>query len=72
MRSWSSSATSAARRLDRLIERYGIDVKLFDWEPEADRLRKVARNEHDPCGCVYRKLRFGSIGGVICPRSDAI
>ena len=37
-------------RFDRLIERYGIDAKLFDWEPEADRSRKIARNEHDPCG----------------------
>jgi hypothetical protein len=34
----------------RLIERYGIEVKLFDWGPEADCPRKVARNEHDPCG----------------------
>ena len=32
--------------LDRLIERYGIDAKLFDWEPEADCPRKAARNEH--------------------------
>ena len=23
-------------RLDRLIEQYGIDAKLFDWEPEAE------------------------------------
>jgi hypothetical protein len=37
-------------RLDRLIAQYGIDAKLFDWEPEADCPRKVARNEHDPCG----------------------
>jgi hypothetical protein len=37
-------------RLDRLIEQYGLDAKLFDWEPEADCPRKVARNEHDPCG----------------------
>jgi len=34
-------------RLDRLIARYGIDAKLFDWEPEADCPRKMARNEHD-------------------------
>jgi hypothetical protein len=33
-----------------LIEQYGIDAKLFDWEPEADCPRKVARNEHDQCG----------------------
>jgi hypothetical protein len=31
-----------------VIERSGIDAKLFDWEPEAD--RKVVRNEHDPIG----------------------
>ena len=37
-------------RLDRLIERYGIDAKLFDFEPEANCPRKVARNEYDPCG----------------------
>jgi hypothetical protein len=37
-------------RLDRLIEQYGIDAKLFEWEPEADCPRKVARNERDPCG----------------------
>jgi hypothetical protein len=35
-------------RLDRLIERF--DAKLFEWEPEADCPRNVARNEHDPCG----------------------
>ena len=23
-------------RVDHLIEQYGIDAKLFDWEPEAD------------------------------------
>jgi hypothetical protein len=37
-------------RLDQLIERYGIDAKLFDWEPEVDCPRKMAGNEHDPCG----------------------
>jgi hypothetical protein len=26
--------------LDRLIERCGIDAKLFDWEPEANHPRK--------------------------------
>jgi hypothetical protein len=36
--------------VDRLIGRYGIDAELFDWEPEVDCPRKVARNEHDPCG----------------------
>jgi hypothetical protein len=37
-------------RLDRLIEQYGIDAKLFDWEPEPDCPRKIARNDYDPCG----------------------
>ena len=37
-------------RLDRLVEQYGLDAKLFDGQPEADGPRKVARNEHDPCG----------------------
>ena len=37
-------------RLDRLIERYGIDAKLFDWTDEitADSPRKQAKN--DICG----------------------
>jgi hypothetical protein len=39
-------------RLDRLIERYGIDAKLFDWSDEvtADCPRKQARNLNDQCG----------------------
>jgi hypothetical protein len=37
-------------RLDRLIEQYGIDAKLFDWEPEADCPRKQAKNFNDQCG----------------------
>jgi hypothetical protein len=38
--------------LDRLIERYGIDAKLFDWSDEitADCPRKQARNLSDQCG----------------------
>ena len=36
--------------VERLIERYGIDAKLFDFEPEADCPRKIARNDYDPCG----------------------
>jgi len=32
------------------FEQYGIEAKLFDWEPEADCPRKVARNDYDPCG----------------------
>ena len=43
-------------RVDRLIMRYGIDAKPFDWEPEADCPRKVARNEHDPCGARFPYL----------------
>jgi hypothetical protein len=35
--------------LDRLIERYGIDAKLFDFEPKGDCPRKIARNDYDPC-----------------------
>jgi hypothetical protein len=42
--------------LDRLIERYGIDAKLFDFEPEADCPRKIARNPYDACGCRAQKL----------------
>ena len=43
---------SGQYRVDRLILRYGIDAKLFTWSDEirADCPRKVARNEHDPCG----------------------
>jgi len=41
---------SGEYRVDRLIMRYGLDAKLFEWEPEVDCLPKVARNEHDPCG----------------------
>ena len=33
-----------------LFKQYGIDAKLFDWQPEANCPRKVARNDHDPCG----------------------
>jgi hypothetical protein len=39
-------------RLDRLIERYGIDAKLFEWSDEitADCPRTQARNLNDQCG----------------------
>jgi hypothetical protein len=35
-----------------LIERYGIDAKLFDWSDEitADCPRKQAKNLNDKCG----------------------
>jgi hypothetical protein len=38
--------------LDRLIERYGIDARLFDWSDEitADCPRKQGRNLNDQCG----------------------
>jgi hypothetical protein len=38
--------------LDRLIARYGIDAKLFDWTDEitADYPRKNAKNLYDQCG----------------------
>jgi len=38
--------------LHRLIERYGIDAKLFDWSDEitADCPRKRARNLNDQYG----------------------
>jgi hypothetical protein len=37
---------------DRLIERYGIDAKLFDWSDEitADCPRKHSENLYDQCG----------------------
>ena len=39
-------------RVDRLIERYGIDAKLFDWSDEitADCPHKQANNVNDICG----------------------
>jgi hypothetical protein len=39
-------------RVDRLVAKYGIDAKLFDWSDEitADCARKIARNDYDPCG----------------------
>jgi hypothetical protein len=38
--------------LDRLIERYGIEAKLFDWSDEitADCPRKIANKLDDLCG----------------------
>ena len=39
-------------RVDRLIMRYGIDAKPFDWLEEiaADCPRKQAKNLNDQCG----------------------
>jgi hypothetical protein len=38
--------------LDRLIERYGLDAKLFDWSDEitANFPRKQAMSLNDICG----------------------
>ena len=43
---------SGQYRVDRLIMRYGIDAKLFDWLDEitADCPRKQAKNLNDACG----------------------
>jgi hypothetical protein len=53
--SCTSSVTSAAGgryHLHRLIARYGIDAKLFDWSDEitADCPRNQAKNLNDICG----------------------
>jgi hypothetical protein len=42
-----------------LIERYGIDAKLFDWSDEitADRPRKQGMNLNDICGARSRICR---------------
>jgi hypothetical protein len=39
-------------RLHRLIERYGIDAKLFDWSDEitADCPRRHSGSLYDQCG----------------------
>jgi hypothetical protein len=46
------SRVSGALTFDRLIERYGIDAKLFDWSDEitADCPRKHSENLYDQCG----------------------
>jgi len=43
---------SGQYRVDRLITRYGIDAKLFDWSDEitADCPRRQAKNLNDQCG----------------------
>ena len=45
--------------LRRLIERFGIDAKLFEWSDEitADCPRKQARNLKDLCGARCPMLR---------------
>jgi len=44
--------------LRRLIERYGINAKLFDWSDEitADCPRKQAKNLNDICGAGCPEL----------------
>jgi hypothetical protein len=43
---------SGQYRVDRLILRYGIDAKLFDWSDEitADCPRRRSGNLYDQCG----------------------
>ena len=43
---------SGQYHVDRLIMRYGIDAKLFDWSDEitADCPRRQAKNFNDQCG----------------------
>ena len=45
--------------LDRLIERYGLDAKLFEWSDEitADCPRKQAKNLNDICGARCPDMR---------------
>jgi len=56
---------SGQYRVDRLILRYGIDAKLFDWSDEitADCPRKQANNLNDTCGArcqIYRRWCEGA------------
>ena len=43
---------SGQYRVDRLIMRYGVDAKLFDWSDEitADCPRRHSGNLYDQCG----------------------
>jgi hypothetical protein len=54
----AKNAAGPAPTLDRLISRYGLDTKLFEWTDEltADCPRKQARNEFDPCGAICPDL----------------
>jgi hypothetical protein len=49
--------------LDRLIERYGIDAKFFDWSDEitAGCPRKQARNLNDQCGARCSTSQGGTV-----------
>jgi hypothetical protein len=46
---WDKCGRRGRYRLDRLIERYGIDAKLFEWSEEitADCPRKIANKLDD-------------------------
>jgi hypothetical protein len=45
-------------RVDRLIRRYGLDGKINEWSSEvtADCPRRIAKDEHDPCGAIRPDL----------------
>ena len=57
---------SGQYRVDRLIMRYGIDAKLFDWEPEGDCPRKIARNDYDPCRGLEQDPVVASLSEGLC------
>ena len=52
--------------LHRLIERYGVDTKLFDWSDEvtADCPRKQAKNLNDMCAAVPGFVKGGLSFGI--------
>jgi hypothetical protein len=60
LKSWAEKGASRSPPLcrfgryhvERLIERYGIDAKLFDWSAQitADCPRKHSGNLYDQCG----------------------
>jgi hypothetical protein len=58
---------SGRYRVDRLIARYGIDAKLFDWSDEvtADCPRKIAKILSDMWGSMPRLIESGvRIAGI--------
>jgi hypothetical protein len=57
----------------RLIERYGIDAKLFDWWDEitAHCPRKRARNLNDECGARCPDFVKGGLSFEMAYRSIA-
>ena len=50
-------------RLDRLVECYGLDAKLFEWEPEADCPREAFREPVRPLDSLggHRIVEIGMI-----------